>query len=316
MDKMDKAQLLARKQGIIARFGAWTADDIRLTEGVSTLDAPPRFVPKLRRALQIVADAAGRPLDQLRVLDLGCLEGLYAVEFALHGAQVVALEGREGNLEKTRLAKDALGLDNLELVLDDVRNLSVEKYGRFDAVLCLGILYHLDAPAVFDFVRAMHEVCDRVLVVDTHISLFGDTRHAFEGVQYGGRVFIEHLEDAAPEERLRSVWASLDNTRSFWLTRPSLFRLLHHVGFSSVLECHIPPEATKPEDRITLLAFKGERQKLLAPTAVAPAREAWPPEPNRTTEGRRFFKKWLQCRLPPSTATRLGILARRFIGRS
>jgi 2-polyprenyl-3-methyl-5-hydroxy-6-metoxy-1,4-benzoquinol methylase len=66
---------------------------------------------------------------------------------------VVALEGRQANLEKARFVKGILDLDHLELVLDDVRNLNKDRYGFFDVVLCLGILYHLDTPDVMNFVE-------------------------------------------------------------------------------------------------------------------------------------------------------------------
>ena len=91
-----------------------------------------------------MSDLAKRPISELRILHLACLEGQYAVEFARQGAQVVAIEGREANIEKARFSKRALGLDNLELIHGDVRDLSRERHGSFDIVLCLGILYHLD----------------------------------------------------------------------------------------------------------------------------------------------------------------------------
>ncbi|MBI3796935.1 MAG: methyltransferase domain-containing protein, partial [Deltaproteobacteria bacterium] len=93
-------------------------------------------------------DFLHQPLHNLRVLDLGCLEGMYALEFAQHGAQVLGIEGRLANIEKARFAKRVLGFSNCDFVQDDVRNLSLAKYGDFDVVLCCGILYHLDAPDV------------------------------------------------------------------------------------------------------------------------------------------------------------------------
>ena len=72
---------------------------MHLGEGVYTYEADrPDFAKQaealaqeLRAFLQTVADVVRRPLESLRVLDLACLEGLYGLEFALHGAEVVLL---------------------------------------------------------------------------------------------------------------------------------------------------------------------------------------------------------------------------------
>ena len=55
------------------------------------------------------------------------------------------------------------------------------------------------------------------------------------------------------------VLRSIDSTFAFRFTRQSLVRVLHDMGFASVLECHAPPEPGKPEHRITVAAVKGER---------------------------------------------------------
>jgi 2-polyprenyl-3-methyl-5-hydroxy-6-metoxy-1,4-benzoquinol methylase len=97
----------------------------------------------LQRIIQVVSDITNQPLDTLRVLDLGCLEGLYGIEFAQHGAEVIAIEGREANIEKARFAKDILGLYNITFVQDDVRNLSVEKRRKVRAFRCCSMLRSL-----------------------------------------------------------------------------------------------------------------------------------------------------------------------------
>jgi 2-polyprenyl-3-methyl-5-hydroxy-6-metoxy-1,4-benzoquinol methylase len=135
----------------------------------------PALDGRLRRILQIACDLAGQPLNQLRVLDLACLEGHYGIELALHGAEVVGIELREANLAKARYVKDYLRLDRLTLYQDDVRNLSLEKYGQFDLVICSGILYHLDVPDMFHLVRRIFEVCTRLAIIDTLIA-----RHIME----------------------------------------------------------------------------------------------------------------------------------------
>src|SRR5262245_49012933 len=148
---MDLDEIKQKKQEIIDRFGPWTLHAICLGGDVYTLDPYPES--RLRQIVQIAADIMGKPFETLRVLDLACLEGQFGIEFALHGAQVVGIEGREVNLAKARFAKEVLALNNIDLVLDDVRYLSKDKYGEFDVVLALGILYHLDVPDSFHFVE-------------------------------------------------------------------------------------------------------------------------------------------------------------------
>ena len=109
---MSEKQLRQRRDAVIAAHGPWTAHSIHLGDSVYTLDHPHND-PRLRRFLQVASDIVAKPLDTVRVLDLACLEGLHSVEFALNGAKVVGVEGREANLAKARFTKDALSLGNL-----------------------------------------------------------------------------------------------------------------------------------------------------------------------------------------------------------
>jgi SAM-dependent methyltransferase len=281
-----------RKREIVGRFGPWTAHNIHLVGDTYTIDK--RIVGdeiKLRRIIQMISDIAGEPLEKLRILDLACLEGLYAIELARHGSRVVGIEGREANIEKARFAKDVLSLENLEFFQDDVRNLSREKYGQFDVVLCLGILYHLDVPNVFSFIEKIAEVCQRFAIIGTHVSIRAKTFSRYNGRKYWGKRLIEHSTSSTPEERAKSLWGSLDNLRSFWFTRPSLYNLLFHVGFTSVYECHNPPELEKLHDRITLLAIKGRRRTLIsAPLVSVLPEDGWPERQKfKTHPGQKWY---------------------------
>lgn len=273
---MNNEQLKQARAEITRQFGEWTAHNLHLKDDLYTYDQnDPKYEGQLvghgthlRRIIQIVSDVTNQPLSNIRALDLACLEGLYGIELARHGAQVVGIEGREANLQKARFSKEVLALDNLTLVQDDVRNLSVEKYGRFDVVLCLGILYHLDAPDVFHFVERMSDVCTRVAIIDTHVSLAPNKTHTHKGSNYRGWSFREHGARATKEDRLKSAWASLDNEHSFWLTRPSLFNLLAESGFTSVYSCQHPVPIGQWVDRDTLVAIKGQHQELISTPSV------------------------------------------------
>src|SRR6266704_3496978 len=194
---------------IVRRHGDWTAHTIHLGGDFYTLNDRERIASnalRLRRFLQIAADLTEKPLDQLRVLDLACFEGMYGIEFALHGAEVVGVEVRDGHIAKARFAAEALALGRYEVRQDDVRNLSPDQYGTFDVVLCIGILYHLDSPDVFDVIKRMASVCTRLLIIDTHISNLRGRRLAVDGQIYRGRKIFEHLPWTTAAQRAGKPW--------------------------------------------------------------------------------------------------------------
>jgi 2-polyprenyl-3-methyl-5-hydroxy-6-metoxy-1,4-benzoquinol methylase len=245
---------------IVRRHGDWTAHTIRLVGDFYTLNDRKRIASnalRLRRFLQLAADLAEKPLDQLRVLDLACLEGMYGIEFALHGAEVVAVEIRDDHIVKARFAAEALGLSRYEVRKDDVRNLSPDQYGNFDVVLCIGILYHLDSPDVFDVIKRMSSVCSRLLIIDTHISNLRGRRLAVDGQNYRGRKIFEHLPWTTAAQRARKPWASIDNPSSVWLSSASLESALQDAGFTSVSDCGVPALLEPRVNRATFAAVKG-----------------------------------------------------------
>ena len=213
-------------------------------------------------------------------------------------AQVVGIEGREANIAKAGFVKEVLGLTNLELICDDVRNLRKEKYGTFDVVLCSGILYHLDVPDVFDFMARVSEVCQGFAVIDTHVGP-KEEEYTYKGKKYWGAHYVEHAPEASSEQIAKALWKSLTNRRNFWLTRSSLYNLLAHVNFTSVYETHYPREVFPYEaERVNLVAMKGQPQKLLtAPLINALPEQDWPetapPSRSHFTAGRarRLMKK-------------------------
>jgi hypothetical protein len=267
------------KRAELERFtrehGAWTAMAIHLGDGVHT--RRPEADPRLLRLVQSTADLVGKPLDSLRVLDLACLEGHYGIEFALHGAHVVGIELREVNLAKAAFAVRSLGLQaRVELRQEDVCKLSRAVHGEFDLVICSGILYHLDVPAVFDFVERIHEVCTRMAIFDTQIALAPRVTVEHRGHAYSGLWYDEGIDE---KQRLGDVWAAVANNRSFWLTAASLANLMANVGFSSFYEC-LSPYHPVGEDRHTYVAIKGKRAEVRSSPATHEHRPSDRPEVN------------------------------------
>ncbi len=210
---------------------------------------------KVRRVMQLIKDFSKKPFEELRILDMACGEGVYSIEAALRGAEVVAIDARNERMKEGKAAAERLKLNNLRFYQHDVRgDLSTPA----DVVLFLGILYHLDKDDIYQVLKNIHKICGQFVIIDTHIALQSVNEVMYNYQTYEGKQYREHDDDDPEDLRRKKLLASIDNTLSFWFTKESLFRLLYDVGFSSVCECNIPMEQGKPIDRITLVAMKGE----------------------------------------------------------
>jgi predicted nicotinamide N-methyase len=257
------------KKNIIAYYGPWTAHNINIAPGISTMgDAFTQqwrvdFLDSLMRQL-LNRQAAQSFYDGIKVLDLACLEGLFAIEFARAGAETVGLEIRDGHLAKANFARDAIGLKNCSFVQGDVRNIPSE-LGVFDVIICAGILYHLDFPDCVRFLRAIAERSTDLVIVDSHFA-YDDIEtsvlplsewraYEFEGSMFHGRQIIEHAEHVSADEKAKvHVWASIDNDVSVWLDERDVVKIFDESGFDLKFRDWDGPEhKERAPDRPTLV---------------------------------------------------------------
>lgn len=286
---MQPVEKILGYEEIVAEHGAWTAMAIDLGDGRTTRPPAPDW--RLRRIVQVAYDLLGKPLSEARVLDLACLEGHYGIEFAMHGATVVAIEVREANIIKARYAQQELRLKNISFIQDDVRNLSRRRLGGFDIVICSGILYHLDVPDVFDFVRRIYETCDRLAVIDTQIALSPKVSVAHGGHTYYGLRYKEHDDHADEKQKYKDLWSSIDNVESFWLTHPSLCNLIAAAGFSSMLRVENPDMPRVAIDRQTYVAVKNRPARILSSRLTDELTQSHRPELNTEPINPAQFKR-------------------------
>ncbi len=259
---------------LIARHGEWW-DNFALAEGVWTLAPADTPNPRVIKILQMASDLANKPLSQCRVLDLACANGQFSLEFALRGACVLGIEGREANIEKARFAKAVFGLDNLTFVQEDVRAVSKARFGAFDIIVCSGILYHLPGDSQGAFIQHLYDMTTHMIIVDTHVALTPATSIPYRNTTYYGTYYREHWRQDGATTKAQRIRASLDNPISFWLTRPSLVNLLTHVDFSSIYECFHPP-FPGAKDRCTFVAIKGTPVALQTFPPGRPQQPPWP----------------------------------------
>lgn len=277
---MDKDAIQSGIRRIHDEYGPWTYD-IPLPFGLWTNGREGLPHTRLKRIVQVLSDVLAKPLRECRVLDLASLDGMFPIEFAQQGCETVGVELREQNYRKAVFAAEAIGLPNLDLRQGDVREISETSYGRFDAIVCSGILYHLTADAALDLVKRMFDMTDHAVVIDTQISLDAATTVASGRRKYAGRLFAEHGANDSASTKASRTWASTDNEDSFWFTRPSLVNVLADVGFTSVYECFTPTHrnfgqsGSPMKDRVTFVAIKGKPVALVTSPAANSHVEHW-----------------------------------------
>jgi SAM-dependent methyltransferase len=251
----------------------FTAHNIRLDDGTFTkpdygrsMEAYPWFV-SARRILETVFPGDKK---HLRLADLGCLEGGYAVEFARMGFQVLGIEVRDSNIAACNYVKERTRLPNLEFVKDDAQNIG--KYGTFDVVFCCGLLYHLDRPK--QFLETLSSVTTKLMILQTHFATDTVIPRVLAEVDSSptllsrlptwgkkllakatkgstgrfrlsrlrenegllGRWKTEFADDESFNKREAEKLASWDNRRSFHIQREYLLQVIQDVGFDLVVE--------------------------------------------------------------------------------
>jgi SAM-dependent methyltransferase len=101
------------------------------------------------------------PLTGRSVLEVGAGVGHLTRFFLDRNCRIVATEGRAENADEL-----ARRLPEVDVHRADVEE-SLEHLGRFDVVLCYGLLYHLENP--IRALRNMSEVCSDLLLIETQV---------------------------------------------------------------------------------------------------------------------------------------------------
>jgi SAM-dependent methyltransferase len=160
------------------------------------------------------------------ILELGALEGAHTFIFAKRPGvkRVVALEGREKNLRKARFVQEALEIRNVEFAQANLEEAALDRFGKFDAIFCCGLLYHLPEP--WRLLEQLPAIAP-VLFLWTQYAAEEEARDLGNGLW--GKT---HVEGGA-DEPLSGM-----SPTATWLTLPSLRDLLRDCGYKSVDVIH------------------------------------------------------------------------------
>lgn len=111
--------------------------------------------------LQLPDDCHG-----MRALDIGARDGFFSFELERRGAEVLAIDYMPETATGFAVARSLLG-SSVRFELANVYDLNAERWGMFDLVLFLGVLYHLRNPLLaLDRVR---EVCKERMWLESYV---------------------------------------------------------------------------------------------------------------------------------------------------
>jgi len=157
----------------------------------------------------------GLPIEQSRVLDLGCGVGHFISFYTDRGCTVVAVDGREENIAELRRR-----YPNVDARVADAQRLDPQALGSFDVIHCFGLLYHLESPIAA--LRNIAAMCRGLLILETMVC-------------DSSRPVLILVDET------KTVSQAMDGLGS----RPSpafLALALNRVGFNHVYGAAVPPE--------------------------------------------------------------------------
>jgi SAM-dependent methyltransferase len=163
------------------------------------------------------------------ILELGSLEGAHTLSLAEHPGvtRILAVEGREMNLRKARFVQELLRIRNVEFVQANLEQADLAAFGKFDAVFCCGLLYHLPEP--WKLLEQSSTVAP-ALFIWTHYATEAEARDIGNGLR--GKIHHEGGED----EPLSGM-----SPTATWLTLESLLRVLNASGYPKAEVIHDDP---------------------------------------------------------------------------
>jgi hypothetical protein len=163
------------------------------------------------------------------ILELGSLEGAHT--FLLASApgvrRVLAIEGREANLRKSRFVQEVLEIRNVEFAQANLENTRLADFGKFDSVFCSGLLYHLPEP--WKLIEQLPSIAP-TLFIWTQYAAENEAHDVGQG--FRGKIHGE----GGPDEPLSGLSAT-----ATWLTLDSLRELLTASGYGTVRVIHDDP---------------------------------------------------------------------------
>jgi len=208
-----------------------------------TGDSNVRVIERPAEPLGLKAYWHINPLEDLfgslvgkRILDIGCCTGYVSVLAAKRGANVVATEMHDENIQRTELVVDTFDLAHkITIKKTDMQTMTDEEMGRFDAVLFLGTIYHCEHPQ--EVLNRIAQMSDTI-VVDGRMATQEQVNERIGGLEF----FTDTYDDKPQLGSIRRVGGGVLRKP----TRKTLWQMLKNSGFNTVHQT-MPYEGMGPQ---------------------------------------------------------------------
>ncbi len=156
------------------------------------------------------------------VVELGSLEGGHSFALAQSSTveRVTAIESRDVNIERAKFVKSILDDKKVDFLQADIEKLNFAQLGKFDAVFCSGLLYHLPRP--WELIPQLAKISPNIFIW-TQVSEEAKAKKMREG--WRGKFYREG-----------GIFDPLSgmSKKSFWFSLGSLINILTTNGYKEV----------------------------------------------------------------------------------
>lgn len=176
--------------------------NIALPYGVQT--APEHSSPARGENWESLLSALPEDLNGKTVLDIGCNAGAFSIEAKRRGAtRVVGFDYSKQYIDQAKFCAEVLGLE-IEYHIANVDEF-LSQCGRFDIVIFVGVLYHLQDP--IHVARLVKNVCNQICLLET-VGVSPHLRKLEEGIIQFPRPKITHSG---------STWLNMEGLRHIFV---------------------------------------------------------------------------------------------------
>jgi hypothetical protein len=171
------------------------------------------------------------------ILELGPLEGGHTYMLTKAGAKVVAIEGSPLAYLKVLAVKDIYKLHNAQILFGDFTKFiakAVQHKLHFDAVICVGVLYHMKEP--MRLLYDISKITDRIIIWTQYYSDPPNPNYAWDSfnqtpnAEVGGYIHKPHCHTY---QSRASGFLGGPAAKACWLERKDIIKGLKSFGFKS-----------------------------------------------------------------------------------